>query len=156
MSDLQTSKPSVAVPPPVVYLAYFFSTMLKDWRWPAPVLPTPVQFTSGGVLIGAGLAIGVLAFREFRRAGTKFNVYEVPRALVTAGIFRYTRNPVYLSVTLVYVGTAVMVDSIWILLGVLPALHWTHSKAILREEAHLEELFGEDYLTYKTRVRRWV
>ena len=156
MNNTATDKPRIAAPPPVVYLAYFLATLLIDWRRPAPFLPSPVQYAVGGILIGAGIAIAIVAMREFRRAGTKFDVNKVATALVTEGIFKYSRNPGYVAITLSYLGAAVMVDSIWILVAVLPAIHWTHKKAILREEVQLEELFGDDYRAYKTAVRRWV
>ena len=137
-------------------MAYFLATLLIDWRRPAPLLPTLVQYILGGLLIAGGVALGVFAMREFRRLGTKFDVYKKATALVTGGIFQYTRNPGYVGVTLVYLGAAVMVDSLWIMLGVLPSIHWTHRKVVKREEAHLEDLFGEDYRAYKASVRRWI
>ena len=156
MTDASQSKPGNIVPPPVVYLAYFVATLLIDWRRPAPLLPTWPQYAVGALLIAVGVLIGVAMVREFRRARTPVQVHKSATALVTTGIFRYSRNPAYVGVTLVYVGAAVMVDSLWILLGVLPAIYWTHRKAILREEEHLQELFGQDYAAYKHAVRRWI
>ncbi len=156
MTDTSDTTPGIAVPPPIVYLAYFLATLLIDWRRPAPLLSTPVQYILGALLIAGGLVLGAFAIREFRRRGTKFDVRKKATALVTGGVFQYSRNPGYVGVTLVYLGAAVMVDSLWIMLGVLPSMHWTHRKAIKREEAHLEELFGDDYRAYKARVRPWV
>ncbi len=156
MTQTATRKPGIPIPPPVVYIAYFLATLLIDWRRPAPFLPAGVQFALGGLLILTGICIAALAMREFRRAGTKFDVYKTATALVTSGILQYSRNPGYVAVTLVYLGAALMVDSVWILLGVLPAIHWTHRKAIRREEADLEGLFGDQYRDYKASVRRWL
>ena len=156
MKTTATISPGVVVPPPVVYLAYFLATLLIDWRRPAPFLPTPVQYAAGSILVAASFAIVLIALREFRRAGTKFDVYKAATALVTEGVFKYSRNPGYVAVTLSYIGAAMIVDSVWILVGVLPAIHWTHKKAILREEAHLEDLFGDDFRAYKAAVRRWI
>ena len=78
------------------------------------------------------------------------------RALVTDGPFAFTRNPLYVTMTLLYVATAVAFDSLWAL-ALLPfglaALVWG---AILPEERYLSEKFGEDYDAYRRRVRRWL
>jgi protein-S-isoprenylcysteine O-methyltransferase Ste14 len=77
-------------------------------------------------------------------------------AIVTKGPFRYSRNPLYVSLTLLYLGVALIINVLWIVLLVVPVLVVMQRGVIGREEAYLERKFGEKYLSYKARVRRWV
>ncbi len=76
--------------------------------------------------------------------------------VVTDGAFRYSRNPTYLSLTLLYVGVALVLNSLWVLMMVVPAVAVTHWGVVLREERYLESKFGEEYRRYTQRVRRWI
>lgn len=71
-------------------------------------------------------------------------------------MFQYSRNPTYLSLTLLHVGLALVLGMPWVLLMVVPAAALTQWGVVLREEQYLESKFGEEYLRYKTRVRRWM
>ncbi len=76
--------------------------------------------------------------------------------LTTDGPFRYSRNPAYLSMTMIYARIAILRKALWTLL-LLPAVLWVIQRdQIAREERYLERAFGEEYLAYKRRVRRWV
>jgi protein-S-isoprenylcysteine O-methyltransferase Ste14 len=77
-------------------------------------------------------------------------------ALVTEGPFRYSRNPSYVALTLLYVGVALLINALWILLLVVPALVVLRYGVIAREEAYLTRKFGEAYRQYTTQVRRWL
>ncbi len=79
----------------------------------------------------------------------------VPR-LTTEGPFRYSRNPAYLSLAMIYVGIAVLRNALWAILLLPLVLIVIQREVIGREERYLERTFGEEYLDYKTRVRRWV
>ena len=79
----------------------------------------------------------------------------VPR-LTTAGPFDYSRNPAYLSLAMIYAGTAALRNSLWALLPLTLVLYVIQREVIGREERYLERTFGEEYLAYKARVRRWV
>ena len=90
------------------------------------------------------------------RAGTPLRPSLPVSKLVTNGPFRFTRNPLYLSMTVLYTGITLQVDDLWPLLTLLPALAIVHWKIILREEKYLEAKFGDEYRAYKARVRRWI
>jgi len=79
----------------------------------------------------------------------------VPR-LTTEGPFRYTRNPGYLSMAMIYAGIAVLRNALWAILLLPLVLYMTQREVIGREERYLERAFGEEYLAYKAHVRRWV
>ena len=78
------------------------------------------------------------------------------RVLVTTGIYRWTRNPIYLGFLLVYGGIGVATQSPWVLILTLPLAITVRYGVVAREEAYLERRFGDAYLDYKPRVRRWL
>ena len=106
-------------------------------------------------LAGAGLLVAS-AFRLFQRAKTPVPTYRMPTALVTSGVYRFTRNPIYLSMVLLMIGLAVTLDNIWLL--ALTAVFQQNIRwgVIAREEPYLEAKFGEEYRAFKQRTRRWI
>jgi protein-S-isoprenylcysteine O-methyltransferase Ste14 len=100
--------------------------------------------------------IGLWAIIAFRRAGTRPEPWKPVTAFVTSGPYRFTRNPMYVGFTLIYLGVAAMVNTAWPL-WFLPAIFLTmHFGVVRREEAYLERRFGDDYRAYRDRVRRWL
>lgn len=146
------------VPPPVVMLAVALLMWLAARRLP----PVPVDFpgrTAAAVLLGAaGLAAAVAGALAFRRARTTLNPLRPDRAtaLVAGGIFRCTRNPMYLGDLLVLLGWGVYLGSLPALILSLLFVIWIDRWQIPAEEAALEARFGEAYATYRRRVRRWI
>ncbi len=94
--------------------------------------------------------------RRFRRAGTTFDVRKAASVLITDGPYRFSRNPSYVSLTLLYLGIGFLLNNGWILLLVVPVLLVMNLWVVRKEERHLETKFGEDYLRYKAAVRRWL
>ena len=106
------------------------------------------------IMVGVGLILA--GGRQFKRAKTAINPFDRPSALVTSGVFRLSRNPMYLSMILILIGAALAWGTLTPFL-VPPALAWFLSrKFIVMEEAKLSELFGASYEQYKGRVRRWL
>ncbi len=100
--------------------------------------------------------LGAFAVITMFRVGTSPDIDQPTKRLVTEGPFRYTRNPIYISFALIYLGITAAMNAL-AALAVLPvalgAIHWG---VIAREEKYLERKFGDEYLRYKGRVRRWV
>lgn len=120
-------------------------------HWISAIIAGPL------ILIGiAGIAVFAAAVRSFSRAATPLPTSQPARALVTTGIYRWTRNPIYLAFFLVYGGIGIVVRSPWILLLALPLAITIRYGVVAREEAYLERRFGDIYLDYKQRVRRWL
>ena len=91
-----------------------------------------------------------------RRAGTSVNPTEPTTVLVMDGPFKFTRNPLYLSLALFYAGVATLVNALWAML-MLPIVLLVINRGVIgREERYLERKFGEQYIQYKERVRRWL
>lgn len=97
----------------------------------------------------------VSAFRA-TQAHTAFDARKSTTKIVTTGAFRLSRNPTYLSLTLLLIGIAFIISSLWVLLSVVPAAVATQWGVILREERYLKEKFGEGYSSYASKVRRWL
>jgi protein-S-isoprenylcysteine O-methyltransferase Ste14 len=106
--------------------------------------------------MAAGLGLSGWFVWTMRRAGTPVDPYEAPTALVTAGPFRYTRNPAYVALTLTYAGLSLLTGTLWSLLLLPGVLLAVDRGVIQREESYLEEHFGADYVEYQRRVRRWL
>jgi protein-S-isoprenylcysteine O-methyltransferase Ste14 len=148
--------PRVRVIPPLVYLAGLLLGVGAS-RWlPTRVIPHGWALTIGlfPMLYGCALAAGALI--RFRRAGTTVRPDRASRALVIDGPYRFTRNPMYLALALVYTGIALAAQSLWALLLLPAALLVIRYRVIAPEEAFLRRRFGDAYAEYQARVRRWV
>ena len=121
-----------------------------------------MRFTSsgfqilGGVVIFLGLLLLLLAGGLFKRAGTDLVPFKNVSALVTTGIYRLTRNPMYLGMTAILLGCALTVGAALALLIPPVFIVIIELRFIRPEEAMLRELFPEDFPQYCARVRRWV
>jgi protein-S-isoprenylcysteine O-methyltransferase Ste14 len=148
--------PGVIAPPPVIYLAGLALAFALDWVWPVALLPDAVQLAVGIPLIVLGLSVVVRAFLRFRRAGTHIEPYKPTTAIVTDGLYGYSRNPIYVAMAVISVGIGIAADNIWVLPMLVPTLAVMRTGVIAREERYLEGKFGDGYRRYKTAVRRWI
>lgn len=157
---MPTSSPKenagVVAPAPVIYGAALALGLAAEFTLPTVPLPRTVTLWLGGVIIALSIPIIISAFRALARARTAFDARKPTTTLVSDGAFHYSRNPTYLSLTLLYVGLALIFGSPWILLMVVPAVALTQWGVVLREERYLEAKFGEEYRRYKTNVRQWL
>ena len=115
-----------------------------------------IPWVVGGCLILIGLAFFAAGVRNFSRAATPLPTNQPARVLVTTGIYRWTRNPIYLGFFLLYGGIGVAAQSPWVLILTLPIAFTVRYGVVAREEAYLERRFGNAYRDYKARVRRWL
>ena len=152
--------PRVRVLPPLVYLAAFGLAGLADRLRPWPIATGDAGELalriSGGVLVAAGLLLDFWSVRLFRRAGTSPLPFQPASAMVGAGPYRWTRNPMYLGMTMALAGIGLLLGRAWIALSAVAAALVIDRYAIAREERYLERRFGDAYLAYKRRVRRWL
>ena len=148
--------PGVIAPPPLIYAGPLAVGLLLNLKFPLRFLPRKAAALLGVTLIGASVALVSQAFQRMRRAGTNVNPTEPTTVLVMEGPFKFTRNPLYLSLTLFYSGVATLVNALWAML-LLPAVLFVVNRGVIeREERYLERKFGEQYLQYRERVRRWI
>ena len=147
--------PAVVAPPPLIYVAGFGAGMLLEHWFPHPVLPAHWVRPLAQVLFAVGL-LGAAAVVAFRKAGTSPNPYRPVSQLVTGGIYRLTRNPMYVGFTLWYLAAACWANSLWPFLFLPIVLLIMLYGVILREERYLDRRFGDEYRAYQQRVRRWL
>jgi protein-S-isoprenylcysteine O-methyltransferase Ste14 len=147
----------VFIPPPLLYVLPLGVGALLQWLVPIAILPRSVGTAAvGWLLFALGIALFAAALLNFRRANTSLIPVKPTTAIVENGPYRFTRNPMYVSMTLVYLGVTLWIDSIWPLVF-LPIILFTVQRAVIaREERYLEAKFGEAYRGYKARVRRWI
>jgi protein-S-isoprenylcysteine O-methyltransferase Ste14 len=158
MSDApgNADNPGVIAPPPLIYAGALAIGLLANRRYRLAFLPRGLSRVLGWPLIFGGLVIGTLGFREMKRAGTNVDPREPTTAIVTGGPYRFTRNPLYLSLTLIYGGITTLANALPAALLLPIVLAIMRRGVIEREERYLERKFGDEYLDYKGRVRRWI
>jgi len=145
----------VVAPPPLIYAAVFAAGYALDCSFPVSLRPD-ASGRLGWAIFAAALGVLALGGAYLNRAGTPVNPYRPSTTLVTAGPYRYSRNPMYIALTLAYLGAAVVVNTVWpvmLLPGLLLVMQWG---VVSREERYLERRFGDEYRRYQARVRRWL
>jgi protein-S-isoprenylcysteine O-methyltransferase Ste14 len=142
--------------PPVWMVFGVVVIFAADEFLPGPRFAGAAAQFLGSALLVAGLALLVLAGGLFSRADTGMVPFRDTRVLVTHGLYRYSRNPMYLALALVLLGVAVTVGSTVALLVPVAFLLIMDRRFIRAEERQLEALFGEEYRAYCRRVRRWL
>jgi len=156
MSEEERDNPGVVAPPPLIYVSALAFGLLVNSIYPIGLLPRGLPRTTGLPLVFGGLVIGVLGFREMRRAGTNVDPYHPTTAIVDAGPYQFTRNPLYVGMTLMYCGISALSNAFAPILLLPVVLAIMRRGVIEREERYLERKFGDEYLSYKERVRRWM
>lgn len=155
---LSPAHAGVRFPPPLVYVAGLVAGVLLD-RWralPMTQAASPIRVTIAiaGVVAYAVIFLG--AFTAFRRARTTLIPNKPASALVTSGSYRYTRNPMYVSLVALYIGLAAFANSWWPIV-LLPLVVLAIDRGVIaREERYLDAAFPAEYGAYRARVRRWL
>lgn len=151
--------PTAAVPlaPGLFFLAGLLPGLALEFLLPSPhFLSHRLAVPLGWVVTGLGLALALGAMGQMRRAGTPIDPLEPSRVLLTGGLFRLSRNPIYLGDGLVCFGLALVLRSLWAMLLLVPAVALLQRWVIRAEERYLAARFGSAYHAYTTRVRRWL
>lgn len=147
--------PGVVAPPPILYAVPLALGLYAQHVRPQSLLPAEIGRPVGIVLVVLGF-IGMAGVVAFRRARTSPNPWRPTTALVVTGPYRWTRNPMYVGMTLLYLGATVWVNTVWPLIPLPVILLVMQRGVIAREEVYLEARFGEEYRKYKEHVRRWL
>ena len=142
--------------PPWVYLGAIALGLLLHVAWPVRLVSRAVSVPLGGTAVLVAVALFLFAVRTVRCAGTPVPGNRPTATIVRTGPYRWSRNPIYLSFSLLQLGVAVWVNSLWLLVTLIPAVALMSFVVIPREERYLETRFPPDYLAYKATVRRWL
>jgi len=157
--DIDKDSAGVKFPPPLAFLGTLLAGLILNrllGNPRVPLLAHGLQNLLGWLAIVLGAGTMLSAASLFRRIGTEAKPWKPSTALVTDGVFRWTRNPMYLGMAGIYAGVALVADSLMALLLLIPLVFVIQHEVIAREEAYLEGRFGEAYRAYRARVRRWV
>jgi protein-S-isoprenylcysteine O-methyltransferase Ste14 len=144
--------------PPLIVLGFLAGAALLEAIVPLPVCVAHslARYVAGATLAAGGFVIIAIGMRRFAAAGTNVPPTLPTTALVVDGIYGRTRNPLYLGLTLAYLGLGVAAGSLWAIGLVVPLLWVINVGVVKREERYLERKFGDAYRAYKARVRRWI
>jgi len=147
--------PGVVAHPPSLYLGFLVLAWVLDRVVPLPVGIPESTRSLGVLLVPPSLALMIWGRQTMVRAGTNVRPSRPSTALVTGGPFRFSRNPLYVAVTALYLACAWMTRVEWALVLVIPLALIVHYGIVRREERYLEQKFGDDYRAYCTQTRRW-
>ena len=146
----------VRFPPPLIYVLGLLAGWWLERKYPLPSLPKNVALGAGIFLIVAGLAVARAGARTIWKANSSIIPMKPTTAIVSGGPYAITRNPMYVGMVLIYVGVAFLIHSAWALLLVPLVIVAVDRLVIAKEERYLAGKFGEPYLAYKSKVRRWI
>lgn len=148
--------PGLRFPPPLLPLAMIAGAWLLE-RWlPLPISGGDALWVPGLALLSAAAILALSTLLQFFRAKTHVEPWQPTSTIIRSGIFRFSRNPIYLAFCIATVGGGFLLDSWWGIGAVLPLAYLLQVLVIRKEEIYLESKFSDSYLDYKRRVRRWL
>jgi protein-S-isoprenylcysteine O-methyltransferase Ste14 len=145
----------VRFPPPFIYLIALVLGIFGGRLLPGALPRGPWLVVIGSVFFLAGLALAGSAIGLFRANRTNVNPNAPVTALVTSGPYRFTRNPMYVGLALVYLAVAIWTASLWACVLLVAVLIIIRYAVIAREERYMTAKFGDAYISFTSRVRRW-
>ncbi len=148
--------PNVIAPPPLIFLSGLLLGGIATYFYPFAILPNALAVVLGNLLVLTGIGVIAIIYLQMKRAKTNIEPWKPTTKILDTGFYGYSRNPIYLGMILIYLGVTCLFNSIWFLPFLPLCLLVIHFGVILREEKYLESKFGEEYLDYKKRVRRWI
>ena len=158
MTHIGQQHARVIAPPPLIYVPPIVAGLLLHFLWePLRFFPEWwIGHIVGWPLIVTGFLLSVWAVRTMFRANEDPNPNRPTDRIVVTGPYSLSRNPIYVSFNLIYLGIALVANAVWPLIFLPAAFAVLQYGVIDREERYLERLFGDEYRNYRTRVRRWV
>jgi len=155
MTPLKSGSPKRILPPVYLLAAVFVMIGLHYFGPVMQLVSSPYRYLGILLLLG-GFATVVRVADDLRRAGTTIKPFEPSSVLLTEGLYRVTRNPIYVSMSVGLLGLAVLLGSLSPFLVVPIFVYLIGRRFVRAEEAVLEQVFGAQYSAYKARVRRWI
>ncbi|MCR5872394.1 MULTISPECIES: methyltransferase family protein [unclassified Sphingomonas] len=159
MTDTKSDIPGVIAPPPLIFLGYLIAGIALEYlvvRTQGLDMPDSLRWTVVALFLLSGLGLIAAALVRFKAAGTPAPPWQPTTAFVVQGVYRWTRNPMYLGMTLIYLGLAVAANAPVVLWLFIPLILTIHYGVIAREERYMADKFGVSYINYAHRVPRWL
>ena len=150
------SKKKLKIPPPILVIILITSIYFSSDK--LDLISVPYRTLFSIVILSIGILVIINPVVKFIKSKTTVNPVEFKNVekLVTSGIYKYSRNPMYLGMIMIIISTAVYYLNFYSLLTPFIFYFWINRFQIKREEVFLEEKFGQEYLSYKTKTRRWI
>lgn len=148
--------PNIKIQPPLLALIHVVLAFVLAWLMPIPLAVPPLLQASGFLLVVFGFLLGTAALIIFRRTRKGPSSHGPVSGLVTSGIYRFSRNPVYLGFLLILIGISLNAGSYWGILLAPIMLILFNRLVIEPEEEYLAQKFGEEYRNFQAKVRRWL
>ncbi|HPF47454.1 MAG: isoprenylcysteine carboxylmethyltransferase family protein [Alphaproteobacteria bacterium] len=155
MNDQQDNA-GIITHPPVFYIIAMVIGLGLDYIFPLSFGLAGIEKIAAIVLFILGSIIIVLGFRLFASNKQSPSVHASVSKIYQSGIYAYSRNPIYLGVAIMMLAVGLYLDKLWILIMMIPLIIILNRAVIEKEEAYLEAKFGDEYLNYKNKVRRWI
>ena len=147
---------TIKTSPPVIFLLFIFLGLVINYYYPITISDSPLILYFGIGVIFLRQIIEHLAKHSFKKSKVKIKIWKTKTEMINRGIYRQSRNPVYLSFCCTPISAGLLLNNAWLIISVLPSILLTYYMVIIQEERHLEEKFGHYYLSYKNQVRRWL
>ncbi len=147
---------NVIAPPPFIYLGGILLGLFLHYIKPLEIFKNSYLIPLGWILIVISIIIFVMAVKSFARAKTNISPYEPTTSIIMKGPYNFSRNPIYLSMTIFYFGIMTLLNDLWFLIILIPLLFIIQYGVIKREEKYLTKKFGKKYMDYKKCVNRWL
>jgi protein-S-isoprenylcysteine O-methyltransferase Ste14 len=152
----QPDKPRIAIFPPLLMALGFLTTVGLHWLWPLPIPSKSVAFWIGVVVSVLGVGLAAWGRITLVKGGTNVSPLKPTTAIVLAGPYRFTRNPLYMGGMTLLLGLSLAIGTWWGFVVIVPVFYILHHCVILREEQYLERKFGDSYVRYRSAVRRYL
>lgn len=159
MTEPKSDTPGVIAPPPLIFLGYLIAGIALEYlvvRTQGLDMPGSLRWTVVALFLLAGGGLIVAALGRFKAAGTPAPPWQPTTAFVVQGVYRWTRNPMYLGMTLAYLGLTVAANAPVALWLFIPLIMTIHYGVIVREERYMADKFGVAYVNYTHSVPRWL
>ena len=150
--------PGVHIPPPMIYLAFFLIALLLQRKWPLDFsfFKTTLSKIIGALFILISLSFSITALAKFFKSKNTVITHKPATSLQTTGIYTISRNPMYISLSLLYAGLSLLLGNWWNFI-VLPIIILIIQQYVIKnEEKYLKRKFGQAYEDYCSKVRRWL
>ena len=146
----------IKIPPPLIVLTLIISIYFSSKR--IDLINIPFQLEISFFILSLGILVFINPVLKFIKSKTTINPiqFEETNRLVTSGIFKYSRNPMYLGMLMIIISTSIFYLNIYSILTPFLFVFWINKFQIKREEVFLTEKFGKEYLSYKNKTRRWL
>lgn len=153
---MEKDSPGIAIHPMIIYCLFALVGFGLERVWPLPYPAMPILEYVGYAFIALGMLLLLMASREFSTHNTTDSCSGCSTALISTGPFRFSRNPVYLGLLIMFIGFSMTSSNLWLLIVIVPMCLTVYQMVIAKEEVYLAAKFGEEYNHYKASVRRWV